>query len=214
MQFDHAIAEATQAIFLDANSVAAYALRFECRSLIGDQQGASQDAEELFRIDPTRQVGSTPLQEPSGRKRVPESRTRLATSRRLFEDASELFADDKPVDRSLNLRKLVNEDEVAETLVDASDYRPDFIQSSLPQNRSGRRIKPSSAFAVAMLCVGVGLISRVVWLANRGSLSRSMSSKILGWIPAQRRPARLRRSTWRQANPQVRCPDSRVTPAV
>jgi tetratricopeptide (TPR) repeat protein len=171
VQFDQAIAEATQAIFLDSDSAAAYAVRFECRSLIGDQEGASQDAEELFRIDPTRQVGSAPngVQEPRGGKPVGEVRTNLAKSRRRIGDGSEIYADDKPVDRSLNLRKPVSADEVAESLVDASDYRPVVMPSPLPTYRSVRRIRRSSALTVVMLCVGVGVIGGIVWYANRAA---------------------------------------------
>jgi WD40 repeat protein/tetratricopeptide (TPR) repeat protein len=166
VQFDQAIGEATQAIFLDSNSSAAYAIRCECRSLIGDQEGASQDAEELFRLDPTRQLGSAHLQEPRDGKSVREVRTHLARSSRLFENASDIFADDNPVDRSLNLRKSASADDVAETLVDVSDYRPEVMQRPLPRYVPVRRIRRSSAFTVIMLCAGVGLFCWIIWYAN------------------------------------------------
>jgi WD40 repeat protein/tetratricopeptide (TPR) repeat protein len=178
VQFDQAIAEATQAIFLDSNSSAAYAIRCECRSLIGDQEGASQDADELFRLDPTRQVGSAPIdvQEVRSRKPVGEVRTHLARSRRLFENASDIFADDRPVDRSLNLRKPVSADEVAETLVDVSDYRPEVMPSPLRRYRPVRRIRRSSAFTVGILCAGVGLLGGVIWYANVEGPSKTPDS--------------------------------------
>jgi WD40 repeat protein/tetratricopeptide (TPR) repeat protein len=167
-QFDQAIGEATEAIFLDSNSAAAYAIRFECRTLIGDQDGASHDAEKLFRLDPTRQVGLAPVnrQEPIDPIQVREGRSRLATSRRLFEDASEIFADDKPVDRSLNLRRPLSADEAAEALVDSSDYRPEMIVRPLSRYRSVHRIRRSSAFTAFTLCVLVGLFGWVVWSVN------------------------------------------------
>jgi tetratricopeptide (TPR) repeat protein len=52
--FDQAIADATNAIILDARSAAAYSIRAECRSAIGDKEGATEDVHEMLRIDPTR----------------------------------------------------------------------------------------------------------------------------------------------------------------
>jgi tetratricopeptide (TPR) repeat protein len=64
--FDQAIADATYALTLDPRNAAAFSIRAECRSAIGDVEGANEDVQEMLLIDPTRPVpnlqrGSSPL---------------------------------------------------------------------------------------------------------------------------------------------------------
>ncbi len=154
-QFDQAVADATHAIFLDPNNAAAYSIRASCRQSIGDAEGASEDQEELFRIDPTRlandpAVQSSPAKAPSP---GPDGRIRGA----ILDDDRHQFADGKPVDRSYRSRPAVGGDDAAEVLGEVSGYKPGSLTKPLSRGRS-RSKAPSRGVGYGLGLLGVGVV--------------------------------------------------------
>lgn len=162
-QFDQAIADASQAIFLDPNNAAAFSIRASCRQSIGDPHGAAEDQEELFRIDPTRPPSLTDGKDEPGSSGAdgPGERIRKKAGRKSPDVSNHLFADGKPVDRSLDLRKSVGGD-AAEALAELSDYRPEVLPRALPRVRAGRKRGSPSVLVVGLGLACAGLIGFVV----------------------------------------------------
>src|SRR5206468_2002598 len=108
-QFDQAIADATQAIFLDPDNAAAYSIRAACRQSIGDQEGASADHEEMARIDPTR-PSSPQTGQASASGHVSAGRPHPA----IPDDDRHVFADGQKPDRSYRSRPAIGDEEAAD----------------------------------------------------------------------------------------------------
>ena len=158
-------ADATEAIFLDQDNAAAYAIRANCRLAIGDADGAAHDAQEVFRIDPTRPP-SIPTSPPDPPKNDPT--TTVQDSRRARGRDDSVFADGNAVDRSLKARMAFSSDDAAEHLADLSGYRPEIIARPLPRTRrSGSRSGRPSSLIFPAICVCILLVVGFV-RAKRG----------------------------------------------
>jgi hypothetical protein len=162
--FDQAVADATQAIFLDPYNAAAFSIRATCRQAIGDPDGAAEDQEELFRIDPTRPPVFGDTASTSGAVE-PHSRNSNPVRGKAPDAFHDVFADGKPVDRSLKARKPVGGD-AAGALPELSDYRPE-VARPLPRARSGRDHPGRSPWPfLTLITAGVAIIACVL-LVNR-----------------------------------------------
>jgi hypothetical protein len=163
--FDQAIADATNAVILDPRNAAAYSLRAECRIAIGDREGAAEDVQEVLRIDPTRPVPD--LRDTRSSREAPGADGRFwkQPGDEGPDDERTMFADGRPVDRSLKSRKPVRRDP-SEVLADVSDYRPEVLPTPLPRVRPGRGRGGNSWLAAGLALLCAGLIGFVV--AGRG----------------------------------------------
>jgi uncharacterized protein (TIGR03067 family) len=169
---DQAIADATHALTLDPRNAAAFSLRAECRGAIGDVEGANEDVQEMLLVDPTRSVPDLRAKSLTG----DPSLAMVADDERLWKQSGNksqdedraIFADGKPVDRSLKARKPVGRD-AAEILADMSDYRPEVLPSPLPRGRASRYASSRSPWqAVALIGVLLAFAAGVVF-ATRNS---------------------------------------------
>ena len=163
-ELDRAIDDATQAIFLDPNSAAAFEIRAACRKALGDEEGAGEDSGEVLRIDPTR----LPLAKENSSLPSGAEHTRKDAIRTSPDAYRDVFADGKPVDRSLNVRKPVGDD--AEKLAELSDYRPETLARPLARGRAKRTDPGRSPWRLAMVftalvaIIGGGVLVR--WGSN------------------------------------------------
>jgi uncharacterized protein (TIGR03067 family) len=164
--FGQAIADATHALTLDPRNAAAFAIRAECRSAIGDMEGATEDVQEMVHIDPTRSVpdlrGKSESEDSSPAMTSNNQRFRKQSGADDPKRQSDIFADGKPVDRSLRARKPVGRD-AAEVLAEGSDYRPEVLPSPLPRRRARQYASIRSPWlAVVLIAVGLAFAAGVV----------------------------------------------------
>ena len=164
--FDQAIAAATHALTLDPRNAAAFSIRAECRSAIGDEQGATEDVQEMVHIDPTRSVpdlrGKSESDDPSPAMASNDKRFWKQPGGDDPKRQSDIFADGKPVDRSLKARKPVRRD-AAEILAEVSDYRREVLPAPLPRGRARQYASIRSPWlAVVLIAVGLAFAAGVV----------------------------------------------------
>jgi Domain of Unknown Function (DUF1080)/Tetratricopeptide repeat len=172
--FDQAIADATNAIILDARSAAAYSIRAECRSAIGDKEGATEDVHEMLRIDPTRSVPDLRPRSVSGDTSSPavasdDERFWKQSGETTTDDERAMFADGKPVDKTYRSRRVVSDEDAPETLGVASGYRPETIAKPLPRIKAARRRSNFPWLWIGIGIAGAGLVGYLA--ANRGRVA-------------------------------------------
>ncbi len=155
--FDQAIADATFALTLEPRNAAAFSVRAECRSAIGDQEGASEDVQEMLLIDPTRPVPSSQAKRASFTSEVELGNERFwkRAGKADAKEELEIFADGKPVDKTYRSRPVVSDDEAPEALGVASGYKPETVPAPLPRIHARRSGQPILPIAVGLVCLGL-----------------------------------------------------------
>jgi Tfp pilus assembly protein PilF len=177
--FDQAIADATFALTIDPRNAAAFSIRAECRAAIGDEEGASDDVQEMLLIDPTRPVPNLQARTVSTNTDVERGAERFwkQSGGASQEGDRAAFADENPVDKTYRSRAAVSDEDAPEALGVASGYKPETIAKPIPRIRGGSSRSISNGGA-ALLGIGVVLAAVcALWIVFRGAPEPATSPK-------------------------------------
>jgi tetratricopeptide (TPR) repeat protein len=138
--FDQAIADVTFALTLEPRNTTAFSIRAECRAAIGDQEGASEDIQEMLLIDPTRPVPTLKARTASSSDvEMGDEQFCKQAGRPDPKRQANIFADGKPVDKTYRSRPAVSDDEAPEALGVASGYKPETTAKPISRIGGGSR---------------------------------------------------------------------------